>query len=99
MAQQVKWTNQAKLDRQIILNYFIQRNHSKTYSQKLNRIFIKEIRVISLYPSIGKKTNSENIRVKISGNYSIIYMIEADLIFILRIWDSRQNPIKLNQRL
>ena len=95
MAQQIIWTNQAKEDRTSILAYFKNRNQSSIYSKKLNRIFIKEIENISLHPNLGKPSNSENTRVKISGNYFIIYLIDGNLIYILRIWDSRQNPINL----
>jgi toxin YoeB len=97
VVKQIKWTIQAKVDRVNILDFFIKRNQSTTYSQKLNRIFIKEINLISLHPNIGKKSTSLNIRVKISGNYYIIYMIDKEVIYVLRIWDTRQNPIKLIQ--
>ena len=96
MAKQLSWTNQAKADRISILDFYRRRNKSTSYSKKLNRIFIHEIEIISQHPEIGKRSNSTNVRVKISGNYYLIYMIEGDIIYILRIWDTRQNPIKLN---
>ena len=99
MAKQIKWTNQAKADRVNILDYFGKRNGSKSYSKKLNKVFISEIDNISRHPNLGRKSNSANVRVKVSGSYYIIYMIDKNSIFILRIWDTRQNPIKLNKNL
>lgn len=97
MAKQIKWTNQAKADRINILDFYRKRNKSTAYSKKLNRIFIHEIEIITQHPEIGKRSNSANVRVKVSGNYYIIYLIEGDVIYILKIWDTRQNPIRLNK--
>lgn len=97
MAKQISWTNQAKADRINILDYYRKRNRSTSYSKKLNRIFIREIEFISKHPKIGRQSNSENVRVKVAGTYYLIYMIEVDFIFMLRIWDTRQNPIKLSK--
>ena len=97
MAKLVRWTNQAKADRIGILDYFRKRNGSTHYSKKLNRAFIKEVKFIADFPNIGKPTNSENIRVKVSGDYYLIYQIDAGILYILRIWDIRQNPINLSK--
>ena len=99
MAKQIRWTNQAKADRIKILDYFRKRNGSTSYSKKLNRVFIKEIDNIGKHPKLGRKSNSANVRLKVSGNYYIMYMIDKNSIFILRIWDTRQNPIKLNKNI
>jgi len=99
MAKQIRWTNQAKADRIGILDYFRKRNGSTAYSKKLNKVFIGEIDNISKHPHLGRKSNSANVRVKVSGNYNILYMIDGETIFILRLWDTRQNPIKLNKNL
>lgn len=99
MAKRIKWTNQAKADRINILDYFRKRNSSTSYSKKLNKVFIAEIDNIRKHPNLGRKSNSANVRVKVSGNYYIIYMIGDETIYILRLWDTRQNPIKLNKNL
>lgn len=95
MAKRVRWTRHAKADRINILTYFIERNKSAEYSKKLNKLFIKEIKYISEYPNIGKPSNAVNIRVKVTGDYYIIYQIDSEEVVVLRIWDTRQDPIKL----
>lgn len=99
MAKQIIWTNQAKADRINILDYFRKRNHSTTYSKKLNKIFIKEVNYISLHLHLGRASNSEKVRVKVSGNYYIIYMIDIEFIYILQICHTRQNPINLRKQI
>jgi toxin YoeB len=50
---------------------------------------------VSIYPKIGRPTNLENVRIKIVKDYLIIYEELESEIHILTIWDSRQDPIKL----
>jgi addiction module RelE/StbE family toxin len=95
MAKQIIWTERAQNDRKMILDYWRQRNKSATYSRKLNQLFIEAIRIISDYPHIGKPTNDKSARIKIVKDYLIIYQEMETEIFILTIWDSRQNPEKI----
>lgn len=98
MAKQIEWTTKALEDRKGILHYYRRRNRSTYYSRRLNNLFEKEIRLISEHPQIGKASNSKNVRVKVAGNYYIIYSIGEDTIYVLRIWDTRQNPVKLGKK-
>lgn len=95
MAKRIIWTNNAKLDKVDILEYYYHRNKSKNYSKKLNTVFNTELNLISNFPYIGRATLTENVRIKVVGHYYLIYEINEDCIVVLRIWDSRQNPIKL----
>jgi len=95
MAKQIIWTERAQNDRKKILDYWRQRNKSAIYSRKLNQLFIDAIGIISNYPQIGKPTNNKNARIKIVRDYLIIYEETKTTIIILTIWDSRQNPEKI----
>jgi plasmid stabilization system protein ParE len=95
----INWTKQALLDRIEILGYWVIRNKNKRYSNKLNSIFISAVELISNHPEIGRKISKSNARAKIVKNYIIIYDFNEYELDILTIWDTRQNPIKLEQRL
>jgi plasmid stabilization system protein ParE len=46
----IKWSTEAKADLIGILDFYIQRNKSATYSKKLNAEINKSIKLISLNP-------------------------------------------------
>ena len=95
MARKIIWTQKAREDRKRILAYWKDRNKSDTYSKKLNQLFKHTINIIAEFPRIGKPTNDKNARIKVVKDYLIIYQESETTIFILTIWDSRQNPDKL----
>jgi plasmid stabilization system protein ParE len=99
MVKQVIWSPEAEKDLTNILEFYFYKVKAKGYAKKLNSIFEYEIEVILKYPLIGKTCNSKNVRVKIAGHYQIIYEITEKVIFVLRIWDSRQNPSKLSEEM
>jgi len=89
------WSNRAKISIYRILKFYIDRNKSNTYSEKLLNIFKKEIQLLTKYPNLGVLTNIKNVRGLITGNYIIYYEITRKEIIIHTIWDSRQNPENL----
>jgi len=97
MAKQVIWSLRAQNDKKEILDYWRQRNKSNTYSKKLNELFKESIKIILDFPQIGKVTDDTKARVKIVRDYLIIYEETETQIFILTIWDSRQDPEKLEK--
>ncbi len=95
MAKQVIWSYRAHADRKKILEYWINRNKSKTYSRKLNQLFNEAVQLVALHPKIGKRTDIEHVRIKIVRDYFIIYE-ETELdIHILTILNSHQDPENL----
>ena len=92
MAKEVIWSFRAQRDRIEILNYWKERNKSKTYSIKLNALFEQTINLISEFPEIGRIVNIRGIRVKTIRDYSIFYFKEENSIEILIIWDNRRDP-------
>ncbi|MEC7754281.1 MULTISPECIES: type II toxin-antitoxin system RelE/ParE family toxin [Roseivirga] len=99
MVKRVIWSPRAQTERKEILDFWFKRNKSKTYSRKLNRLFKEAINLIIDYPEIGKRTDLENVRAKIIRDYIMFYEINDDELFILSIWDTRQNPENLKLKI
>ena len=98
MAYQIIWTEKANIERLHILQFWIDHNKSKVFSLKLNKLFISSIRDVAKRPNIGRKTEFDNVRVKIVREYLIFYeVIRRDLV-ILSIWDGRRDRRRLKVR-
>ncbi len=90
--RKIIWSLQSKLDLFATLDYFYKRNGTKTYSRKLNLSLRKAIKLLEKNSDIGVHTDIENVRNMIHGNYNVFYEVKSELIEIITIWDSRQNP-------
>ncbi len=97
MAKQIIWSTRAQNDRKQILEYWRSRNKSNTYSKKLDQRFREAINIIRDYSQIGKQTDDQKVRIKIVKDYLLIYEETSDSIIVLTIWDSRQDPKKLEK--
>ena len=97
MAKQIIWSLRAQQDKREILNYWRQRNKSNAYSKKLNELFKEAVKIITNFPQIGRVTDDAAARIKIVRDYLIIYEETDTNIFILTVWDSRQNPEDLEK--
>jgi toxin YoeB len=95
MAKRIIWSERAKADKRRILTYWRRRNKSNVYPKKLNRIFKESILAIGSSPFSGKRTNYTNAKVKIVRDYKVFYDETETTIEILTIWDTRQDPDKL----
>lgn len=91
MARQIIWTASAQTERREILEYWIKRNKSKTFSIKLNKLIVTALKNVSKSPFIGRKTDITDVRVKIVREYLIFYQISPKVIFVLSVWDGRQD--------
>ena len=99
MAKEIIWTKRAKEDKKSILNYWLKRNKSKEYPIKLNILLKEAVKWISENPKVRRETDYEGTYVKIIRDYQILYEEDPSRIYILTIWDTRQNPDKLKERL
>ena len=95
MAKKIIWTEKATIERKEILEYWVERNKSKTFSLKLNRLFVETLRLLADFPNIGRKTDLENVRVKIVKDYLLFYEIKNSELIVLSIWDLRRDENKL----
>ncbi len=97
MVRRVIWTERAQKERIAIFDYWNKRNKSFIFSRKLNELISESLILISKHPLIGKRTDKENVRVKVLRDYLIIYeLTESDLV-VLSIWDCRQKPEDLKR--
>lgn len=78
-----------------ILDYWKERTGDTKYSEKLYKFFKANLATISKHPAIGKQSGYKGVRVKIAGNYLLFYKILRTEIQLITIWDSRQNPDRL----
>ena len=91
----VIWTRTADLQFIGILEYWVNKNKSSTYSKKLVKLVSERTKQIAEKPSIYKATDFKDIRVASLGNFSIYYKLSNEQIIITSFWDNRQDPKKL----
>ena len=90
--RKIIWSHKARIKLTEILDYYYERNKSKTYSIRLQKEIQKSIRLLVKQPSLGIKTDDQSIRALIIGDYIIFYESDKDQIIIHSLWDCRQNP-------
>lgn len=92
MPGKIIWSERAAKEKIAILEYWINRNKSKRYSLRLDKLIQKSVELLSINPEIGRISNYPPVRIKIVEDYLIYYRIKQDNIEILSIWDNRRNP-------
>ncbi|MEQ6165627.1 type II toxin-antitoxin system RelE/ParE family toxin [Ekhidna sp. MALMAid0563] len=85
MAKEIKWTTISIIDRVNIYKYWLERNQSNSYSEKLEKLFEKSAEIISQFPYLGTKTDYRDIYSKVVRDYKIFYRINSDVLQILRV--------------
>ena len=94
---QVIWSEDATEEILNITSYWNRRNNSLAYSQKIKFHTEIAINLIKKRPQLGIPSNKENVRMRlILKHFYLIYEIGQKEIIILRFWDVRQNPLKMN---
>ena len=91
--RKIVWSDRAKKRLYRILEFYIERNKSKSYSIKLYKLLNKEVKLLLKYPDLGLKTSEESVRGLIIDTYIIYYEVTEDKIIIHTIWDCRQDPV------
>ena len=81
--RKIIWSPRAKLDLFEILDFFYNRNGTKTYSKKLNPTVRKSLKLLEKHSDISVQTDVQNVRNLIVGDYSIFYEIKSDSIEII----------------
>ena len=100
--RKIVWTSFARESRTAIFLYWNKRNKSNNYSKKLNLLFQESLQQLIVFPESSIKSNNQNIRLKIANHFEIIYSVSNTQIFVIDIWDTRQNPqnfpIQINEK-
>jgi len=100
MGLNVLWTLSAQQDRIKVFEYWNERTRSRDYSQKLNEIIRHRISLIKEYPNSGLITDRPGVRYHIiARHYKLFYKIDGETVYLLRFWDTRQDPDKLKLNL
>ena len=95
----IVWTETAAKQRRKILKYWVKRNGTTTYAEKLIKLISEQIKVISSNPKLFKETDFPNTRVSVLGHFSIFYTYNQNTLIITAFWDNRQDPKKLLEAL
>jgi plasmid stabilization system protein ParE len=89
----VIWSIRSLNELDEILEYWLKRNKSYSYQNKILRESDNAINLIRIYPNIGIKTDHRNVRMRlILDRFYLVYRINQETIEILKFWDCRQNP-------
>ena len=99
MLRRIVWTNRGDEIFSHVLEFYIERNGSKTHSRKLNKEVKEIIYLVAKHPCLGAKTDFEDIRVLIQGNFKIFCQVKSKEIIIHLVWDCRQNPDDLKRKM
>jgi len=94
MAEKIEWSERARKELLEILEYWSNRNKSKTYSIKLNELVLDGVELTAQMPESGIPTKFSKVRIKVIRDYFIYYRIHTSSIEVLTIWDTRRNPKK-----
>lgn len=96
MAQRtVVWTRTADIQFVGVLEYWVNRNRSTSYSKKLIRLVAEKTAQIAKTPEIFELTEFKETRVAPLENFSVFYQVTDNQIIITAFWDNRQDPEKL----
>src|SRR5690606_20385540 len=95
MAKQIVWSEPAIRDRLHIYQFWLEQNGSDHYSKKLEFLFNATAEMISKFPEIGKLSDYENVGIRVVKQYLLFYKPLGDQVYVIRIWDARQNPERL----
>ncbi|WP_459072826.1 type II toxin-antitoxin system RelE/ParE family toxin [Halocola ammonii] len=91
----VHWSLRANRDKLAIFEYWINRNRSITYAQKLERLFNEAMKLAATFPEAGTPTNTKKVRYRQIRHFKIFYQISEKSLIVLLIWDDRRDTANL----
>lgn len=94
------WTHQAKYYLQQIVKYYIDVASARVAENIRNKILNAPKNLLINHPQLGVKEPNlpnEEVHSLITGHYKILYQIEPKAIYILDVFDTRQNPSKMGR--
>ena len=95
----IVWTTLARRERDAIFDYWNKKNKSNHDSKKLNLIIYQKIDLLKSNAFIGIETDFKPYSIFHFENYRLVYRSEEELLYIISVWDNRQNPSKLKKLL
>lgn len=96
MVRKVVFSSKADSDFAVIIEY-LKSEWSANQIRNFNNILDRKLEIIVNYPySYPSVQNNKYVRkCVLLKQISLFYLIKSDKIFVLRLFDSRQNPSKL----
>lgn len=91
----VVWTKTADLQLLGVLEYWVNRNKSATYSKKLLKMVMAKTQQLAKNPEIFRLCDFPDTRVAPLDNFNILFKVTEEEIIITAFWDTRQDPTKL----
>lgn len=88
----IEWSIDARVDLMDIIQFYIDRNGSSTYSRKINLTINKIVNKLKSNPLLGIRTDYESVRILNAGDFQIVYEIFDRIVLVILIWDCRRNP-------
>lgn len=96
----IVWTFQAKFYLREIVKYH-KEVASAQVAEKIRRKLVDAPKsLLTNYPALGIVESllpNEEVHSLITGHYKILYQIEPKAIYILDVFDTRQNPEKISR--
>lgn len=98
----IQWLDTAKADLRLIRTYYMDNAGKKVMHNRIKKI-MDSVELLSNNPLLGKEdkelNRSKQYRFLVCGDYKVYYYIRNNIIKIALIWDCRQNPLRLFDRL
>lgn len=98
----IHWLDTAKADLRSIRKYYVDNADKKVMHSRVKKI-TDSVGLLSNNPLLGKEDKelkrTKQYRFLVCGDYKIYYYIRNNIIKIALIWDCRQNPLRLLDRL
>ena len=88
----VEWSKDALIDLIEIMNYYIKRNKSKTYSQKLNSDIRFKLKTIDFSIAHPQKTVAKDLFYFTHNHISVCFEISNNSLKVQLVIDDRRNP-------
>lgn len=93
--QTVVWTRTADIHFAGVLQYWVEKNKSKSYSRSLIKLVSRCSELIAENPFLYTSSDFKNSRVSSLGHFSILYRTIDRRIIFTAFCDNRQDPNKL----
>ena len=94
MALEILYSPEFADNLESILNFYDERNSSDTYSKKLFKMVHEQIRLLSVFPEIGRITDFPGVRVVFVEDYGVEYQIRDEAILVIDIYSCLTDPAK-----
>lgn len=99
----IQWLEPAQEDLRQLRVYYLKNAGVTTARDRIMNI-MRDVSLLQNNPFLGKEDQElgrdiEQYRFLVCGDYKIFYYIRENIIKIALLWDCRQNPVRLLDRL